>query len=574
MKHHSLHHEQGSALIITMMLFVMIALSVSIGLIAPTVSAVRSANDSIESKRSYAIAESGVEDVFYRVRTAKQVSSTETLISGDQEVQTVITDLLGGEKQITSTGDSSNRNRIITAVIEQGAGVSFTYGMQSGYGGITMANNSQVNGSVYSNGQITGSGVVTGSATSANASSAYTDQQNGSGTPSNDIVFGNTNATQDIAQSFQVSVTEPVNKFQFYLKKVSTPSNLTVRIVNNSGGSPGTTTLASGTLSASSVSTSYSWVDVTLSSSPQLVAGTTYWVVLDGSTNATRYYTIGGNTGYTSGTGKIGQYSGSWNNTSPSGLDLFFRLYLGGAQGLISGITVGSGGVGNAYAHTVNNSTIAGTNYCQVGSGNNKTCNTSLADPVAVDMPISEANMQDWKDAALEGGVHSGNYILDGTTGSIGPKKIQGDLMVQNNATLTVSGTLWVTGNINISNNATVRLTSSYGSGSGVIIADGTVSIGNNVSFNGSGTSGSYIMVVTTSSSTSAINLQNNAGAVVLYAANGTVNVANNAGAASINGYQINLSNNAVITYQTGLANANFVNGPSGSWSATSWREQ
>ncbi len=568
------HQQQGSALIIVMMLFVVISLSVSVGLVAPTVSAIRSAKDVLESKRSYAIAESSVEDVFYRVRTAKQVSSTETLAVGEQEAMTTITDLTGGEKQITSVGDSNNRNRIITTIIEQGAGVSFTYGMQSGFGGIVMGNNSQVVGSVYSNGHITGSGTITGSATSANASAAYADQENGSGTPVYDISFGNTNSTQDMAQSFQVSATEPIHKLQFYIKKVSTPSNLTVRIVNNASGSPGTTTLASGTLSASSVSTSYAWIDVTLSSSPQLTIGTTYWIVLDGSTNASRYYVIGGNTGYALGSGKIGQYSGTWNNTSPSGLDTFFKVYLGGTQGLISGITVGSAGVGNAYAHTVNNSMITGTNYCQTGSGNNKACNTSLADPVAIDMPVSSANIQDWKDAASSGGTLTGNYSLNGTMGSIGPKKINGDLMVQNNATLTVTGTLWVTGNVNISNNATVNLTSSYGSGSGIIVVDGTVSIGNNANFTGSGTSGSYIMILTTSSSTGAINLQNNAGAVVLYAANGTVNVANNAGASSVNGYQINLSNNAIITYQTGLANANFVNGPSGSWSATSWREQ
>jgi hypothetical protein len=221
----------------------------------------------------------------------------------------------------------------------------------------------------------------------------------------------------------------------------------------------------------------------------------------------------------------------------------------------------------------VNNSTIRGTNYCQVGTGNNKSCNTTLADPVEIAMPISDQNIQDWKDAATAGGTLAGNYSLNSTSGTLGPKKISGDLMVQNNATLTVSGTLWVTGNINISNNATVQLAAGYGASEGVIIADGTVSIGNNVSFAGSGTSGSYIMVLTTSNSSGAVNLQNNAGAVILYAANGTVNVSNNAGAKSITAYNISLSNNATITYDSGLANANFSSGPSGSWNVSSWKE-
>lgn len=567
--------QKGNALIITILLFVVIATSISMGLVAPTISSIKSTKDSIESKRSYALAESGVEDVFYRIRVAKQVSSTETLSVESNSVSTTVTDLVGGGKQIVSTGDIESRNRTIGATIQKGDGISFSYGMQSGYGGITMGNNSQVIGSIYSNGQIIGSGIITGSATSANAASVYTDQENGSGIPANDIVFGNANATQDLAQSFQITQTEPVNKIQLYIKKISTPSNLTVRITSDNSGSPSTTTLASGTLSASTVTSSYAWVDVTLSSSPQLIAGTTYWLVIDGSTNASRYYNLGGNSnGYALGSAKIGQYSGAWNNTSPTNLDIFFKLYLGGTQGLISGITVGSGGVGNAYAHTVNNSTIAGTNYCQTGSGNNKSCNTSLADPVAVDMPISEANITEWQEDALLGGTHSGNYILNSTTGSIGPKKIVGDLQVQNNASLTVTGTLWVTGNIIISNNASVSLAAGYGSGSGVVVADGTILVGNNANFTGSGTAGSFIMLLSTSTSTGAITLQNNAGAVVLYAANGTVNVSNNAGASAINGYKINLSNNAVINYQTGLTNANFVNGPSGSWNASSWKEQ
>ena len=80
-------------------------------------------------------------------------------------------------------------------------------------------------------------------------------------------------------------------------------------------------------------------------------------------------------------------------------------------------------------------------------------------------------------------------------------------------------------------------------------------------------------MALSTSTSTSAITLSNNGGAVILYAANGTVNLGNNAGAKALNGKQINLSNNAVVIYDSGLANANFVNGPSGGWSISSWQE-
>ncbi len=573
MKYDRKQFQQGNALIIVMVLFVAISLSIAMGLVAPVLRANRIATNSLESKRSYAIAESGVEDVLYRLTNGMTVSSDETLVLGTQTATTTVSDELGGGKEIQSIGDENNRNRTVTIHMIQGEGVTFPYGMQTGQGGITMANNSSIQGSVYSNGPITGTGTITGSATSANSASLFADQQNGTGTPANEIIFGNANSTQDITQSFQVGTTETLNKFQFYIKKTSTPSNLTLRITADNSGAPSSSSLATGTLSASLVSTTYGWVTVTLSSSIQLMAGTTYWFVLDGVTSSSKYYTIGANNTYLDGAAKVGQYNTSWNATSPSGLDVFFKVYLGGVQGLISGITVGSGGLGNAYAHTINNSTIAGANYCQTGTGNNKSCNTSLPDPTSLELPVSDQNIQDWKDSAEEGGDYVGTYTVNGTSASLGPRHITGDLVITNGATLTMTGTLWVEGDVTLSNNSSIRLSSSYGASGGVLVVDGDVSISNNATFAGSGIAGSYLMVLSTSSSTSAITVGNNAGTVILYAANGTVNVANNAGAREINGYRINLSNNAVITYESGVTSVNFVNGPSGGLSIQSWQE-
>ncbi len=566
--------NKGAAIMVVMIFFMAISLTILVGIITPVVREFKIAGVTYSSKGAYFLAESGVEDVLYRIRNNKQYSASEALTLGDSTATTTVTDTSTSQKQITSVGDASTSERKVSVSVTTGVGVSFSYGVQTGKGGFTMANNSSIIGSVYANGPITGSGSITGSATSANSATLTSDQSNGTGTPAYDVSFGNANGTQDFAQSFQVSDTEVANKVQLYIKKVGNPSNLTIRIVNNASGSPSTTVKTSGTLSASLISTNYGWVDVPFSTNPQLDAGTTYWIVIDASTSASNYYRIGANgNGYANGSTKIGQYNGTWNNNSPTTIDGYFNFYIGGITGLISGITVGTGTTGDAYSHTVNNSTIRGTNYCQTGTGNNKSCNTTLADPVEVGMPISDQNIQDWKDAAEAGGVTNGNYSLSGSNGSLGPRKISGDLMVQNNATLTVNGTIWITGNVNISNNATVQLASGYGSSEGVIVVDGTVSIGNNANFYGSGTSGSYVMILTTSNSSGAINLQNNAGAVILYAANGTINVSNNAGARSLTGYMISLSNNAVITYDSGLANSNFSSGPSGSWNVSSWKE-
>ncbi|KKQ08632.1 MAG: hypothetical protein US21_C0012G0013 [Candidatus Nomurabacteria bacterium GW2011_GWB1_36_6] len=569
----TIKYNRGAAMIILVLFFVFISSTIIIGIVVPTVREYKIATDNFHSKQTYFLAESGVEDVLYRLKNNKQTNGTETIVLGNSEAVTTVTDISSSQKEITSLGNTDLVQRKVKLTVDTGVGVSFSYGVQVGSGGFIMNNGSRIVGSIYSNGNITGSGTITGSATSANSPALASDQTNGTGVPPIDITFGNSNATQDFAQSFQVSETGVLNKVSLYLKKVSTPSNITARIVSDSNGSPSGTTLASATISTSTVSTNYGWIDVPFSSHIQLSSSTTYWLVLDVTTSSTKYYKIGANNnGYANGISKTGGFGGTWNNITPAGSDGFFNVYLGGLTGLISGITIGTNSNDGAYAHTINNSNVTGPIYCQTGSGNNKACNTSRPDPVQIAMPISEQNILDWKEAAALGGTYNGNYVVSSNT-TLGPKKITGNLVVSNEVTLTLTGTVWVQGSLTVSNNAIVKLASNYGSSEGLIIADGNITISNNSVFQGSGASGSYIMALSTSSSTSAITLANNGGAVVLYEANGTINIANNATAKSLTGYYINLSNNAVITYDDGLMNSNFSSGPSGTWNVDSWQE-
>ncbi|OGI97986.1 hypothetical protein A3H53_04620 [Candidatus Nomurabacteria bacterium RIFCSPLOWO2_02_FULL_40_10] len=245
------------------------------------------------------------------------------------------------------------------------------------------------------------------------------------------------------------------------------------------------------------------------------------------------------------------------------------------ATGTIDNMTIGQSGVGNAYAPTVNNSTVSGNLYCQTGSGNNKVCDTSQADPESLDFSISDAQIQSWKDDALLGGTQTGNINLSGGDAlTIGPKKIVGNLNLSNNGTsLTISGILWVTGNISLSNDSQIKLSSSYGGGSEVIIAEGTISSANGGSFNGSGTTGSYLMMLTTSTAAGAIDIQNNAGTAILVAPYGKINFSNNAGAKEAIAKSIFMQNDSTLTYESGLINVNFTSGPSGGWNIKSWKE-
>lgn len=245
---------------------------------------------------------------------------------------------------------------------------------------------------------------------------------------------------------------------------------------------------------------------------------------------------------------------------------------------------------GNVIADSIADCTIGGnatydtkTNPCSIG-GNQTTPNpTNFTDPQILALPISDEQIQAWKDEAEDGGVVSSQTISGPT--SLGPKKINGDLTIDNGATLTMTGNIWVTGDISVDNNAKIILAASYGSLSGVIINDGWSHFDNNGLFAGSGTAGSYLMFLNTSacdgSSSSgcthhnaAVDLHNNVGAAIMYVKNGLVNLHNSVNVKEITAYKIHMNNTAVVTYESGLANAQFSSGPTGGWQilAGSWQ--
>jgi hypothetical protein len=109
-----------------------------------------------------------------------------------------------------------------------------------------------------------------------------------------------------------------------------------------------------------------------------------------------------------------------------------------------------------------------------------------------------------------------------------------------------------------------------------VIIADGVITVENNVIISGSGQPGSYVLILSTKSDTTnpVINIRNNsAGSAIYYANSGLIYLKNNMVAREVTGYKIQIENNAEIQYESGLEEANFSSGPGGSWKIVSWRE-
>ena len=572
-------------MIIATIFFVFISLTILLGITNPTLRQGTIIADMGRSRESFFLAEAGVEDVVYRLKNRINVSSGDQTLTLNGRIATTNLSDSAGSKVITSISDWDGRVRKVETRLNAGVGVSFNYGVQVGNGGFALSNNAGVVGNVYSNGSITGGNgsYITGSAYAANSLSLTTDQSNVAPTPPpNTITFRQSSATQDVAQKFQVSASAPVNKAEFYIRKQGSPSNATVRIVSDNNGNPGSSSITTGTLTASQVTTSFSLVTVVFTSNPLLTAGNNYWIVIDSSSNSSsNYYIIGANNSYAQGDAKIGQQGSTWNATNPSPLDLYFSVSTGGINGSISGVDVGQNSIGDAWANIVNNVDVAGNLYCKSGSGNNKACDTSQPDPVAQPFPISEGNIMQWKSEAESGSTIEGDYTINDTTAILGPVKINGNLTVTNNTTLTINGTVWVTGNISITNNVVIRMSAGYGDASAAVVTDGRISLSNNVEFYGSGTQGSYIMLLSTSDcpvspscgGSDAITIGNNVGAVILNAQKGTISFSNNASAKEAVGNKISLSNNAVISYETGLANVNFASGPSGGWDIVSWKE-
>lgn len=584
-------HNRGAALTLAVLFFLIISIAIVLGSASPVLRDLTNAQSLIKSKSSYYTSEAGIEDAFYRIKKGKQLSNPEVLALNDGTVSVATTDVSGTEKDIIASSDVATNDRNVKLALIAGIGADFAYGAQVGDGGLVMGQNSEVSGvggavgNIFSNGPIIGANgaTVTGDATVA--TSLVADVQAQSTVCNTDQLIGKTSPQVDFAQSFVPSSSLPLSKISLQVKKVGSPSSPSIRIVEDNAGSPKTIAVASAALLSGSVTSSYGWIDVSFTTPANLIAGNTYWMVMDTGTDASNYYVWCSDSNNGLGNG-VGKYKSDWTSGSGSWViitgDLDFKTYLGAGTGSIDQVSVN----GNAKANTITGSTMGGTAYCQTGSGNNKACNTSQADPTPLNMPLSDANIQQLRDDAAAGGTIMGDYAVSNDA-SLGPKKITGDLTVtSNNKTLTVTGVLYVQGNIDVSNGSTIKCAASFGADSCVIITDGWINAGNNSNFQGSGTAGGYILGVSTiegcnggtqiatcGSGNSGISINNNLVGAVFYTTKSMIDLANNAQIKAVVGYKLNLANNTEIQYEVGVANANFSSGPGGGWNVKSWKE-
>lgn len=571
--------NQSGQIILFAMVFMAILLMLSTVLAGLSTLHARGERQAVFGAGALALAEAGLDKAIYELNQNPYFSGDNNVTLGEGAFSTEISTIDLNRKQIISTGRVVYQNgavaeRKVSALANIDLTVvNFQFGVQAGYGGLSMENNSQINGNVYANANVSGSGVITGDATVAAGTNAAPDQ---SWQISNsDWLFGNINSRADVAQSFIPGETNIITKIKVYLKKIGTPGNLTARIMSDNNGKPSKTVLASGSISAATITGNYAFIEGTFSSNPSLAGGQKYWLMLSSPVNNNNFYSWGldNTNGYAN---NDGQYSSRWDASNPvwnfvNG-DFNFQTIMGGAPTSLSGVTVN----GTARATSITNCEIEGDAYYQTTN----TCSVagvlhpSSTPPAPQAMPISQAQITEWEAVAEAGGT-VGSIELDKDSATLGPVKINGDLTINNGSTLWLAGPIWVVGDILLENNSTIRGSASLGNIGTVIIAHdadntalkGKIALRNNTLTESNGEPGNYIMLISNySGSGAAISLDNNASGTIYYAPNGKIEVFNNATPIQLTADVIHLNNNAVINYQTGLQSVGFSSGPGGSW--------
>jgi hypothetical protein len=189
--------------------------------------------------------------------------------------------------------------------------------------------------------------------------------------------------------------------------------------------------------------------------------------------------------------------------------------------------------------------------YNTTNTGNQNVGSAYGSQPTPPAKTLPTIDLDWWHDRAAEGGIITGNYTA--ANGShLGPKKITGDLLLGNNAIVTLDGPVWVQGTILFDNNAQLNLNPSFGANSTVVMADGTVNVQNNAQINGSGHLKSFILIHSSSTDTNyAIDIKNNAAGAVFYAPNGGIDISNNATVTAVAAKKVALANNCIIDYSS-----------------------
>lgn len=154
----NLRYNRGAAIITAVIFFVVISVTMVVGLSSPVVREYVTSRDFQKSKGAYYLAESGQEDAIYRLKRAKPISAQEVITLGGNTATTTITTVSASQKTISSLGDIFRNTRRVKSSLSTTVGESFVYGVWAGEGGVSMDGLSKITGNLYAIGPVCGGG--------------------------------------------------------------------------------------------------------------------------------------------------------------------------------------------------------------------------------------------------------------------------------------------------------------------------------------------------------------------------------------------------------------------------------
>ena len=604
--------NKGFATLMALLVVISLVLVVSLSMVIIVINENQIDKNLVLSAQSYYSAESGLEDALLRVINSNDYNHPVNDLNLDDSVvsRNIVQD--GNSTTIESISSHYNNKRKVEAeLVITTSDISFHYGVQVGEGGVTMGNNSSIDGNLYSDGSVSGNGTIKGDLIVATGMDV--DANGIWNTYNDDMIFGEDGKPTDIAMSFTPTSTGVLSQVSFYVK-ASSPIHGSgiIKIVEDDLGSPSSAVaLATDTFLASKIGSSYGWVNFSFSTPTTLTGSVTYWIVIDLSSENSKHFSIGRGQWNANSVSKYIPWGGGPWEADALG-DYEYKVWIGGLATSVTGLTI----EGSVRAHEIVDSNIAGDAYAKVinssdivGDAHYGTITDSTVggveyadnpdDPPFVALPVSNSNIAEWKADALGYGILDSSLCDISTDTTINGGKLvcsgADGFNPTGNSTITLKGTLWVEGKITLGNNTILVLHNDYGDNSGIIIADnpgsessdgkivvenGTIICGSqglNVTEDGCAESnGSYILMLSTHSGTDdsyAIEVKNNASGAIFYAHSGIAHVINGADLKEVTAHGLSLEETAKVTYESGLASASFTSGPGGGWAINNWKE-
>jgi hypothetical protein len=478
---------RGYVLVVALIFFLVASTVVISGLSDNIFRETKAVREESSSKQGYITSESALEDTVSRIKSGGVVQPLETLTIGSSTA-TVRTTSGSNGTVISSEAVSNGTYRSTQANVA--AGVSFglgNYGIQTGtskmdfhFVGVGTADPSggprgtiEVKGGVSSGGPVVISAFSTvGGDVVGVGEFSVTPFWSDPRISSTSLTFGNASVSEDIGTRFNSINSMVLRSVSVRLSKRGSPANITVKIVPDFGGKPSTTAiLASGTISSSLVPLTVAapkWIEVPLSSSPILHESLWYWIVLDSSnTSAVNNFAIS-RLGYAFNADRVNQKTSVGNFQSGTiGVSSTNRSSI---EFTANGNSIFTAGVSRAVINPDSTTTVKGSVYtnravginaigpvfCEEGFENNKVCDTSRPNPNPETLNIPQASIDAVKNEALSGGVIEGDVTVEtGENLTIGPKKVNGNIILKQGSSITLTGSLWVSGSVSSPNFST-----------------------------------------------------------------------------------------------------------------------